>query len=270
MSFQKRGLNDSIEQSRKQFNSFFIEQLKTLGLTHQQISTQTPEELETSLETVNDAIERADSFGVIKVKMSASTASLIVTTSQAESHFEIGILPLLLEAKKFILERLAEIRKQEQIDNLEQLVKRVADEQVRERLSLELNNLNAQLILWRNKFEELEKQQSQEIHKLQAYSTEQITQLTNTLKSVRRGRAIYRSLLGLLIGILGISATFYLPYFLNWQWFLNHPKKFPLQVSLCLITLGLSWSVVDSNSNRRWFAFGSIVVAASLGILGLL
>jgi hypothetical protein len=261
--------NNSVEQLRKGLRSFFMEQLKTLSLTTEQISTQTSEELETSLETVNDAIERADSFGVFSVRMSAEGGA-IIATSKTESHFEMGILPLLLEAKKLILERLAELRKQEHIENLEQLVNRVSDNSLREKLSLELSNLNSQFILWRNKFEELEKQQSREIDELQAHSTKQIAELTNTLKLVRYGRAAYRSLLGALIGVLGIFMILYLPHLLNWQWLLSHPKKLPIQVSLGLVTLGLSWAIIDSNGNRRWFAFGSIAVAASLGLLGLL
>jgi hypothetical protein len=261
--------NNSVEQLRKNLHSFFLGQLKTLSLTTEQISTQTSEELETSLETVNDAIERADSFGVFSVKMSAE-AGAVIATSKTESHFETGILHLLLEAKKLILERLAELRKQEHIDNLEQLVSRVSDNSLREKFSLELSNLNSQLVLWRNKFEELEKQQSREIDELQVNSTKQIAQLTNTLKVVRQGRTAYKILLGALIGILGIFAILYLPYLLNWQYLLSHPKKLPIQVSLSLVMLGLSWAIIDSNSNRRWFALSSIVVAASLGLIGLL
>lgn len=186
--------NNSVEQLRKVLRSFFLAQLKALSLTTEQISTQTSEELKTSLETVNDAIERADSFGVFGVRISAEGGA-IIASSNTESHFEIGILPLLLEAKKLILERLAELRKQEHIENLEQLVNRVSDNSLREKLSLELSNLNSQLILWCNKFEKLEKQQSREIDELQAHSTKQITQLANTLKLVRYGRAAYRSLL---------------------------------------------------------------------------
>ena len=67
-----------------------------------------------------------------------------------------------------------------------------------------------------------------------------------------------------------ISQQVYFPSLLSWEWLLIHPKKIPIQASLCLITLGITWSIVDANSNRRLFALGSIVVAASLGILGLL
>lgn len=257
------------EQLHESLRRLFRPQLESLGLTTQQISTQTLEELEASLETVNDAIEQADSFGVFRFELSAD-AGVVIVYSESKYHFEMGILPILLEAKKIILERLSEFRKQEQIDNLEQLVSRVADDSLRKKLSLELNNLNSQLALWRDKFEELEKQQRQEIDLQQASSTEQILQLTNTLESVRHERAIYKSLLGFLLGILGIFAILYLPYFLNWQWLLSHQKKTSIQVSLCLITLGLCWLIVDGSSNRRWFAFGSIVLAAFIGLLGLL
>lgn len=247
---------------------FFLPQLKPLGLTTQQISSQLPEELETSLLTVNDAIERADSFGVFRIKIDVS--GFVVVATSDEAHTNISILSLLLEAKKLILERLAEIRKQKPIDNLEELVIRVSDDSVRDRLSQELGKLKSEVILWRSKFEEIETQQSQEIEKLQIYSAEQIGQLTATLKSIKLARLIYRSLFGVLVGILGISVILYFPSLLSWEWLLIHPKKIPIQVSLCLVTLGITWSIVDGNSNRRLFALGSIVVAAFLGILGLI
>ena len=261
--------NDPAERLRKSLRIFFLGQLKNLSLTTEQINKQTSEQLNISLETVNDAIDGADSFGVFSFRISAEGSTVIVV-SKTESHSEMGILLLLLEAKKLILERLAEFRKQEKIENLEQLVCRVSDNELREKLSIELSNLNSQTILWRNKFEEIEKQKSQEIDTLQAQSAQQVSQFENTLKLTRHGKAVYRILLGSLIGILGISAIFYFPYLLNWEWLLTHPKRLPIQVSLSLVTLGLSWSIIDSNSNRRWFVFGSIVVAASLGLLGLL
>jgi hypothetical protein len=263
--------NNSVEQLRKELRSFFLKQLLTLNLTTEQISKQSFEELATSLETVNGAIEHADSFGVFYVKISAlAGGTMLVITSKTESHFEMGIQPLLLEAKKLILDRRAELRKQEYIESLEQLVNRVSDNSLREKLSLELSNLNSQFILLRNKFGELEKQQSRVIDELQAHSAKQIAQLANNLKLVRHGRAAYRSLLGALIGILGIYTVLYMPHHLNWQWLLSHPKKIPIRVSLSLVTLGLSWAIIDGNGNRRWFAFGSIAVTASLGLLGLL
>jgi hypothetical protein len=177
---------------------------------------------------------------------------------------------MLLEAKKLILERLVEIRKQLQINNLEQLIFRVSDNSVQERLLLELNNLNAQISLWRGKFEELEEKQSREISKLKLSSDVNIDELRLNLNLIKRERAVYRVLLGLVIGFSGILSILYLPGLMNWQWLLSHPKKIPIQVSLCLIILSLSWSIADSNNNRRWFAFGSIAIAASLGLLGLL
>jgi hypothetical protein len=67
MSASKNNLNDPIVHLRESRSRFFLDQLKALGLTTQQISLQTLEELETSLLTVNDAIGNADSFGVLSL-----------------------------------------------------------------------------------------------------------------------------------------------------------------------------------------------------------
>src|ERR1044072_1514744 len=78
---------------------FFEPQLIAIGLSKDQIEKQTREELEQSLERVNEAINHPDAFGILRLKATAE-AGLIITTAQSESTVEISILPLLLERKR--------------------------------------------------------------------------------------------------------------------------------------------------------------------------
>lgn len=95
-----------LEKANNDLEPFFNSALKRLNLTSTQIEKQPSEELEISLSTVEDAIRGSASFGVFKVGMSAN-ASFYIAQSKTKHHYEVGILPLLLESKKLILMRLA-------------------------------------------------------------------------------------------------------------------------------------------------------------------
>src|ERR1700730_6658164 len=73
----------------------FEPHLDSLDLSAAKIAQQTFDELKLSLERVNDAISHPENFGVVKLKASAS--SILAVSSEA--HFEIGIMPMLLERK---------------------------------------------------------------------------------------------------------------------------------------------------------------------------
>lgn len=84
----------------------FEPQLIALGLSEDQIGRQTQEELEQSLERVNEAIQHPDSFGRLGLNLS-SAAGWYITSGDSDANVkEVNILPLLLERKKLILERL--------------------------------------------------------------------------------------------------------------------------------------------------------------------
>lgn len=83
----------------------FEPQLKRLNLGRDQITEQTLEQLFHSLEAVADAMKHPESFGTIRLKVTAELG-IIVTKSHAESHLEVGILPLLIERKQQINDRI--------------------------------------------------------------------------------------------------------------------------------------------------------------------
>lgn len=97
------GLN--FESIRDKLNLFFEQQLSELELDEDRLKRQTLDELKRSLTIINQAIEHHESFGKFSLKISAQ-GDLIVAQSNTESHFAISILPLLLERKQIILQRI--------------------------------------------------------------------------------------------------------------------------------------------------------------------
>jgi hypothetical protein len=114
---------------------FFDPQLAALGLGREQIQEQTVAELEDSLVRVNDALKNADSFGVLRLKVTA-TASVILSTGM-ESQFEVGVMPLLLDRKKLIMDRLRQLRGERKVNTLQDLILTVPEDDLRDRLLVE-------------------------------------------------------------------------------------------------------------------------------------
>lgn len=100
-------------------SNVFDPQLAALGLGANQIEAQGLEELESSLERVNDAIKHPESFTTFQAKVDARVG-LVLVTSGSEGHVTVGVLPLLLQRKKLILERIKTLRPQEQLVSIRQ------------------------------------------------------------------------------------------------------------------------------------------------------
>lgn len=88
--------------------SYFSTQLSSLGLSEDQIKTQSLEQLQRSLETIDNALERHGSFGVLRLKVAGKTG-VVVATTESESVFEIGITPLLLKRRQLVLQLIDEL-----------------------------------------------------------------------------------------------------------------------------------------------------------------
>jgi len=120
--------------------NFFEPQLARLGLSADQIEQQNLEELNESLKKINDAIAQPQAFGTLK--MSIGPTGLFVV--KAESHFEVGILPLLLERKALILRRIKTLGGERRIETLKDLVATVADADLRTKIEGEVSALAEQ------------------------------------------------------------------------------------------------------------------------------
>lgn len=100
----------------EQARQFFEHQLATIGLNKNNIEGQTPDQLEESLERVNDAIKVPQGFGTLKFKINGKGD--LVVTSDSDYHYEIGVLPFLLETKKLLQERISLLRSNQKIESI--------------------------------------------------------------------------------------------------------------------------------------------------------
>ncbi len=146
----------------------FESQLVTIGLSKSQIESQTLDELERSLERVNDAINKPDAFGTVKLKAVGETGNFAIAKVSSEANYEIGILPLLLERKKQILEKISLLKRDEKIDSLRDVIKKVDDETIRVKLESELSSLETESRKLREQSKEVEQSQVQEQIKTEA------------------------------------------------------------------------------------------------------
>ena len=134
-SYEARAEN-YLEQARL----FYEPQLAAQGLSEETIDGQTLEQLRDSLAKLDVLISHPEQFGFFRIKMTAEGSSIIVK-NQTEAQVEIGILPLLLQRKQLVLDRIKALTGGRKIQSLRELVEQVADEAVRKQLSSELETL---------------------------------------------------------------------------------------------------------------------------------
>lgn len=165
------GIRDDFVVKRESFEEqiqiHFEFQLRELGLGKDQIENQTLDELRQSLETVNEALKHPESFGTLAFKISGVAGVPILTPSRDEAHFERGVLQLLLSRKKLILERIRTISASEKIDSIQDLINKVNDDEVRDKLNQEVADLRDEAQRLREQSKEVDQKQTQEAIKTQ-------------------------------------------------------------------------------------------------------
>jgi len=130
----------NIKPFNDRYREYFDILLKPLNLTEEEIKKQTLDELKISLERINEAIQHPESFGTINLKLIADT-SIIIAKGTSESHFSMGVLPILLERKKLILERIRLLEGEKKIGNIHELINQVPDEELKSTLKDEFEEL---------------------------------------------------------------------------------------------------------------------------------
>lgn len=141
--------------------AYFEQQLIPLKLSEEQISTQSLDELNDSLERLNDAIKNPDSFGELRL-VATVDGGLVIAKAHSEYHQKIGILPLLLKRKQQIIDRIRVLSQGEKVDSLRAAVDRVSDEDVRKTLVAQLDELEAEAKKLRQESEKVEKERQQQ------------------------------------------------------------------------------------------------------------
>ena len=138
---------DSLGSQAKEFTRFFEAQLSAIGLSDEQLRAQEKVELEDSLEVVNDAIRSPESFGSLNLKVTAGVG-LLITNVGGESHFRIGALPILLQKKRFIQERLRALSASDAVTDLREELAQEEDVKKRESLEEKIGRLEQEVGAW--------------------------------------------------------------------------------------------------------------------------
>ena len=108
------------ERLQREAEDFFEPQLSSLGLSVAAIENQDLEQLRSSLERVNDLIANPGQLGTFRL-----TASSGAVIARAETTLEVGALPLLLQRKRLILDRIAALGGEAQASSLRDLIAEV-------------------------------------------------------------------------------------------------------------------------------------------------
>jgi hypothetical protein len=123
---------------KEEAQRFFDSQLERLGLSEVQIKEQDISSLEDSLIRIEDALRNPESFGVLSLSMTQNAAVMIVTAN-TEAHIQIGVVPILLERKRMVIERLRVLRSERPVKTLAELIDSLSDSGLRERLRTEFD-----------------------------------------------------------------------------------------------------------------------------------
>ena len=137
----------AVDNLQAQARAFFEPQLRQLDLGRDQIEKQALEELRQSLERANDALKNPEQFGVLRIALSASGVPFIAK-STTEALITVGILPILLERKQLILDRIRLLEGDEKLESLRDLISKVSQPEVKEKLDQELRELEEESHKW--------------------------------------------------------------------------------------------------------------------------
>ncbi len=131
-------------------SEFFEPRLLQIGLSEAQIALQDLPQLRASLERVNDAIDHPEGFGFLKI---TAEGSLVATMNSADAH--IGPLPILLQRKKLIVERIAVLESEANVEGLRSLAGR-AEPGLRQELQERIDSLESEKATWQQQARDLE------------------------------------------------------------------------------------------------------------------
>lgn len=130
---------DSIENIKKVFDA----QLEKLNLTESQILSQNLTKLKESLSRVDQALAHPESYGELAVRYSPD-AGASIPNATSEYHHTIGVLPILLERKKLIIDRIKELSTEQKFGSLQELVAQIDDGEIKRQLADELISLQTE------------------------------------------------------------------------------------------------------------------------------
>ncbi|MGW2563091.1 hypothetical protein ACWCXB_28415 [Streptomyces sp. NPDC001514] len=186
---------------------FYDPVLSVIGLTEQQIQSLDLPGLQEALTRVNDAIANPDQFP--KVELAARAGKVVGMLADSTMSASMGVLPLLLQRKRLILERISDLRSQEKIGGLRELIDRIPDEDTKRELGERLDALERSASesehLARDAADEQSELQFQRERELQLLKI-QLSERRWKLRSAQLARESMAPMIGALL-LVGLAVT---------------------------------------------------------------
>ena len=185
------------ERAHKEAEAFYEPQLSSLGLSVAAIENQDLKQLRSTLERVNELIANPSQLGTFKLTL--STASIVV--SKGEATIEIGALPLLLQRKRLVLDRIAALGGEAKASSLRDLVSEVKDSDIRTLLSNEVDQLEEQAKEYRQEKQQVENAEHLEEIRLQRrYSEARLDMERRERRAALRQQFLARESVATIVG----------------------------------------------------------------------
>jgi uncharacterized membrane protein len=226
--------------------AYFEPQLESIGLSVEQINSQTLEELEVSLTNVNAAIQHPESFGSLQLAFPPKAGVkfwVVEAGGTPEGQISIGPLPVLLERKSMILRRIAILRPQEQLSDLKKIVNdTVEDPQARESLLKSIDVSEQEAGVQARSLQLQAEQTDQERERSMRFQVE-LKERTSALRRSWFERESVASIVGALL-LVSLGAAVIISMF-------THTPASQVVTSSFLLILGYFFGQAGSNKRGR-------------------
>jgi hypothetical protein len=202
-----RNLSRDLDEALRHAEVFFEPQLVKMGLGEAQIRELDSVGLQRALQTVNDALSRAESFGGVQLELSA-TASVLITQARSDAHYTLTITSILLQRKSLILERINAATPPEHIEHIkEQVAEQVSNEQARDRLFEALDETEREKTLLKEQLE-TERMRAEQEFEMQARIARLRVELSERRSQMWRGFLERESVATIIGAFLLVVLTF--------------------------------------------------------------
>lgn len=145
--------------------NFYEPQLIKLGIGKDQIQTQSLEDLQKSLNVIDESIAKKESFGAVRLKVNAEGEVIVVSSDEG---IKIDIGQTLLKRKSLVLGRIQQLKGAEEVGNLRGLIEENVEESKRAEIIERIEQAEKEASKWREKAREVEEAQSREHIKVEA------------------------------------------------------------------------------------------------------
>ncbi len=150
----------TMQKNDKDIEKIFDTQLERLNLSGNQIVEQNLPELRESLSRINDAIAHPEGWGELYIKY--TSIGVILAQSSSDCHRKVGILPILLERKKLILERIKELSEKEKLENLEGLADELSEGKIKNKFIEEIESIKKEALEYKRAIQDVSNREAEE------------------------------------------------------------------------------------------------------------